>query len=921
MMMQYGFQCLVLLGSAGYSRAELPLDDSVSLIAPNNTGKTSLINALQFLLIIDKRRMDFGAHDVDKSRRFYFPNNSAYILLEVTLPESGTVVLGCVGKGVSHDYEYFAYRGQLDVDDFRKGDGSLVDQPRLKSHMAERGKLVFSYSSSEFADQLYGRGRRRSAQELAFNVFRLEHASDAEVFQRVLTRTLRLDKLKSAEVKDYLLRIFHRDMPNAAIDFKQEWDKAFNEVNSERAQYQAALNLKGLLDQLERDFDERLTLRGKLCVKKPLIEEGLRQWQAYYEQTHREYQDRQSQIQDLIDRQFERVGALSRRGQELKGELAALTQETAQLAELEQYFALIESRSQLEDRHREAVRALEAQITLVGQAGSRSLDAIQRELGRVLGDLERATRELNNLSDNLYRKLAAQLLPEQLDQLNRVLSSEVMTLAPSSFDLDATRLRGYLESVPGGSVLAGLSLALDALTPQHVQRSEAELRERLGELEEQRISLESQAEVAQEMEAAKQLKRRLDQDVRAIEAELGKFDQLLTLRATAVQRETRHQELEQEQLAVEEELAQSGKRSSQLNQQLNDNAEKLRNLGAQHEEIGRRRNQRVDVGQQFNYLGELRHHPWLGPTEIPLESLAAELVDYQGDCNQLLQLDRRIQSMLLESQTRGLTKYLDSELEDDRISRLVDFAHHLPQEAEALEKKARSAVVNVTLCLRELRDGLHAFKSRMREFNRLINHRQLSNLKTFKIEPEDEGRLVEAIDLMISTAEQVESGDSFELFNQGSVLDDAKVEQAKKILVDEGTARNGLKVADLFRLSFVVGQADASPESFDDLDSAASNGTVLMAKLVTGLAMLHLMQDKRHRIQAICYLDEALALDPRNQKNLIDTASEFGFALIFASPAPLTTARYCVPIVNQDGRNHISRKAWQILEPIDGESV
>ena len=82
-MIQYGFERLVLLGSAGYQRAELPLDAAVSLIAPNNTGKTSLINALQFLLIIDQRRMDFGAHDLEKSKRFYFPNNSAYILLEV----------------------------------------------------------------------------------------------------------------------------------------------------------------------------------------------------------------------------------------------------------------------------------------------------------------------------------------------------------------------------------------------------------------------------------------------------------------------------------------------------------------------------------------------------------------------------------------------------------------------------------------------------------------------------------------------------------------------------------------------------------------------------------------------------------------------------------------------------------------------
>ena len=123
-------------------------------------------------------------------------------------------------------------------------------------------------------------------------------------------------------------------------------------------------------------------------------------------------------------------------------------------------------------------------------------------------------------------------------------------------------------------------------------------------------------------------------------------------------------------------------------------------------------------------------------------------------------------------------------------------------------------------------------------------------------------------------------------------------------------------MADLFRLEFVVAKVDQAPESFQDIDSAASNGTVLMAKLVTGLAMLHLMQDQRHKVRAICYLDEALALDARNQTSLIDTASEFGFALIFASPAPLTTVRYCVPIHHHQGMNHISAQSWQVLESL-----
>jgi hypothetical protein len=309
----------------------------------------------------------------------------------------------------------------------------------------------------------------------------------------------------------------------------------------------------------------------------------------------------------------------------------------------------------------------------------------------------------------------------------------------------------------------------------------------------------------------------------------------------------------------------------------------------------------------------------LAQPEFPLDQLPERLQTYQTDCRQLLELDELIRRLLGEIHAGGLTKYQFVGEPEAEITRLVEFAHHLPQEAEALEKKVRSAVVNVAACLRELRDGLAAFKRRMREFNRKISGRQLSDLAVFKVEPEDETALVEAIELLINTAATVGNGETFELFNQQSVLDDDQLNRAKTLLIEEGNARHGLRVADLFRLRFWVGKADREPEAFDDLDSAASNGTVLMAKLVTGLAMLHMMQDQRRRIQGICYLDEALALDARNQRSLIETAAEFGFSLIFASPAPLTTVRYCVPIHHRQGSNQISRFSWQIIEPVEAQ--
>lgn len=265
-MLSYGFQRLALIGSAGYQRAELPLDDSVSLIAPNNHGKTSLINALQFLLIIDQRRMDFGSHTLEKARRFYFPNNSAYILLEVILPQTGTVVFGCVGKGVGYDYEYFAYKGELNLDDFRLDDGNIVAQPKLVNHLATKKHRVYKFNDKEFRHSIYGGAKSKKTSDIDFTVFKLEHVSDARSFQQVLTKTLRLDKLNSSDVKDYLLKIFNRELPNSSIDFKQEWEKAFQDINLEREQYLAAVNNLETIQELEQKFELTLSLRGKIAA-------------------------------------------------------------------------------------------------------------------------------------------------------------------------------------------------------------------------------------------------------------------------------------------------------------------------------------------------------------------------------------------------------------------------------------------------------------------------------------------------------------------------------------------------------------------------------------------------------------------------------------------------------------------------------
>ncbi len=496
-----------------------------------------------------------------------------------------------------------------------------------------------------------------------------------------------------------------------------------------------------------------------------------------------------------------------------------------------------------------------------------------------------------------------------------------MMLSPEDYRVDPARLQAALNTDDEWVELAGLELSTQSLNAQYAELSAAELDEQIADSAQQLEHLAQQLEASHALSASRDKKARLEDEVRQLEEDIQAYGRLGTLQLQAVEREQTILTLTEDLERVEQEIANTGQRAQQLRDQLFRVDQQCDQLERDHKSISTLRNNRADAVSEFGYLDSLAHHSWIEESPWSLDRLAERLQTYQQDCKKLLEMGLGIETSLQRIHTGGLTRYMNSESQDHQPKRMFEFCHNLPQEREALEKKARSAVVNVTASLRQLREGLWTFQNRMREFNRLIGRRQLSDLKTFKIEAMDESHLVEAITVLIEKSELVEGGDSFELFNQTSVLDDERLDRAKQTLIDEGNARRGLRVSDLFRLVFVVAKTDQSAETFQDIDSAASNGTVLMAKLVTGLAMLHLMQDKRHNLHAVCYLDEALALDGRNQTSLIATAHEFGFALIFASPAPLVTARYCVPIHQHLGANHISRESWQRLQPLQMAEV
>ncbi len=922
---QYGFQKLVLLNSAGYSRAELPLDDSVSIIAPNNTGKTSLINALQFLLILNKQHMDFGAHSVENSKRFYFPDNSAYILLEVLLP-SGMAVIGCVGKGLSHDYEYFAYQGSLDLDDYRLDDGKLVAQPKLIARLFECGKSAKIYPQADLRALLYGNRQKQRADDPDLTIFPLEFTSQAATYQRILTRTLRLDKLDSKEVKNYLLEIFKNDLQDRNVDFKSEWDKSFADVNYDKSQYDAVFRNQALISAMEDNQHSRLVLRGKLILWRPLLEKALNEWEDYNNSSSEQLRLGLRALDEEAEALEYRQKTIYEDRAEAKTELKGHEKVEVRYQELNIEFLLVSNVAQLQTQRQNLQDQRDQLVRSIGNAEQQqSLEAINRQIAKISKEKTDLLRQLQSINNNLYLQLQKLLPANSFDFLTRLLAKSVLSLPIDQANAialnDQTTMRSFaalLEQRLSDNrlELPGLLLDLSALEPNLIIKTAQELETEISDCEHQLLELIALLKTVETLSQQKQQQQKLEQQIAELTKDEKNYEELLSLKVSALERLSAIEGLKQKLILLEQEtsaLAEQKKNISQAQEKHKDEQKELQN---QHQRINTARQQRLDQQPPFTILEQLPNLACMESTERSMPTLADRIETYNRDCYKLKQIDEHLNQQLGTLHRDGVNKFQTQDTAEQELGALFNYTAQLSQELEAIERKARSAVVQVAAILRDLRDSLETFKRRMREFNNKINRRQLSDLKVFKIEPREHESLVQAIQTLISTSEQVESGNSFDLFDHNTVLDDKALNKAKDILIKEGEARGGLRVEHLFRLVFIIAKENQTPAEFEDIDSAASNGTVLMAKLITGLAMLNQMQDPRKAIKTACYLDEAASLDQRNQRNLIEIAEEFGFTLIFASPEPQITARYCVPIGTTKGKNHISRLNWQILESL-----
>lgn len=922
----YGLTKLALLNTAGYAKCVIPLDDAASICAPNNTGKSSVINALQFPLINDLRLTEWDGHDLDETRKFYFGTDQSYILLEANLPD-GPVVIGVAGLGkiAGYQFQYFCYRGKLDLNHYIV-DNSIIRYSKLDHQLKSLGFEPLELKPSELNAMLTG-GATPYDSKINLRMIPLTNVSDAPVYKDIFRRILNLHRLTAQDVKRLLLPVFARHLSDPKVDFYTVWHNAFEKVNRDRRELKALENQQQAVEALESLLDNRSVLKGRLAAYAPKLDSALVEFHSYLEQQQTELGYQVSELAEekvqLEDKQRLFVNQIK----ELSSKQQGLSQWFDEYDQLHQRFGLTNLPTLQSNQANIRSQYERLSHSLQGAANLNPV-TLAHQQAQAQKQLKSLKLQLKNLEYNLYSRLREDLSLNEVQQLAKVLNPDLLSLSTATGgdvvitddDAFADQLGAIADCFQGGKLhLGGVEIDLAHLSAPNMSGAEdkIQLKEQIEALQLTVATLAAQEEVAQDFAGKTREKERLYQDMLQAEEDIKRFARYSQMQELADAQQELQEQLTQEEDILHERLAEVQQRAASLSDRRNLILNKQDQLKRQSERIEHEKKDRIDFQLDF-YSGRVTPYP----IEITLEfdNLADELRSYNKHCQELKLLDINIKNTYLFIFNAGISKFEAESDEDTKYQKLISAFHHLDKERDAIERRARVALTEVASTLKGLRSDLERLHRELNSFNRGIWRHQISNLQDFKIEIVDRKLLVGHIDSILTTSEHYEQGDTLDLLAPGITSAERDINAAKDYLIQAASEKGGLTLSDLFDIRFKVVNRAGDIEYFDKIDSAGSNGTRITIKLLCGMLFIRqlLAERERGKYRIPIYIDEAADIDPHNQQALIETALNFGFVPIFASVKPQTSCRYIVPIrtVKNGAQNWVDEKDWILCEQV-----
>jgi hypothetical protein len=878
-----GPQRIVLIRAGRYDYAEVELTASLQIVGPNNTGKTTLINTLQFLYVDDLRTMDFGSYSLEQTLTYYFPNQYSYVLFEC-LGSTGKCVIGWRGqsKAAGGDPERFCYLGAYDTDDFFT-EAHQVREPREVSARLALKEFRIIRSAQEHREILLP---PEGADGHGFGIVALRDADRFRRFRESLKDLLSLSTITQEQMRERLLSLAEVRTDRPALDVRRVFGDDYDVIRRRRDALARFKKHEAQVRQLVEYFTELREVRGDLVTRWS----DLRAKSVLFQQAHEAH-----------------LAKLRGQIETLTAELADLTSQTASRAA--ERDALLSERGGVSARLTQLEHQAKSFADFspeLARTGEQNLKNEEQHLKTSLSQAETENREKATQKVSLYSELV---------QHNQN--------AIANFDrLAVTALRRHLTDDQLGRAFRLLNFELletpvgpdgiSASDESHLLQLVKELAERVRDGVYQdsrvRIVLGRERRSMNELADVQTLRERLTDET----ATLQRWRDIL--RAIA----------EREQLAdqlrrVERELAQLQKQLILYDEFLQMAAERprltaelktidaaisrldgtLRSLANDHEEARstREQAQRAVVHEENGFNEVMGRFNQCAFPELSARAVSIDHLPEDFDSAIALFLKRQERERQLSGEVNASLKLVAQLVgeayngadDTETIAHLQSELEALPIKTEALEKDWNALVQGLRGMFLSVLKELDAVRSAVTDLNRQFARTQVSNLQAIKLEVLDAGDLVSWIKRLVN------------LEQPGLFDDDTQLDQTLRNFRQKLEGSPLISYAQLFSLQFTVVGEDGVPHHYQDFRQIESHGTTITIKVLFNLLVL-----RRYLREEQCivpfFLDEIQALDPANRAAVLSTSRKLGFLAITASPEPVPEVDALYFLQPQQGR-------------------
>lgn len=843
---------LVILNSGVYGKASIRLDDcnSIQLVGPNNIGKSTLIYALNFLFIIDGKKMSFSGNRNEKDTlHHYFPNQSnSYLLFEIFKLRYYCILI----KRGEDGLEYFKidsdYKEELFIETSDKQQKVLKFED-VRGNLISKGIELHSFrDKKEVFSFVYQRGKRNDA------AIWLEDAvvSDglSNNFSKVYRYLINSKLINNKTLKDTLIIADNRDKEGINFSQKDRKDiinllkandeiKVYESIKNEFYQFREVVSQHRAKEKIVRELISAFNKQYSFAK----IEFGTKVFEKESEikkTTFNVNEELQPQQQDLLIQ----IGSL-------KSEISNTTLLTEnlqnQLTEINSFEGrefLQQASINLDEQRKE----IEVRLT---QIDTRGLSVIQVETKTITlkKEIENKNTEICNFSKRLIQNISKS--QEIKEQINFILSNEFLSnLTNQHVTTEINKIEEIMNLFDGKIKVSSKPRLKSLASLEH-------LNEEIKSLTNELIEYEKLLPIITDIEVKRTELNGLKEKIEIYKSKIKKINSKpeieSQLNSTKIEAKLKAEEKEKKEKLV-----------SQLKEEIN---RKTSAIGILTEDKVKFEKRLEDIKKQKIEI-----------EGFGLEAIDFETVDSLENIYSKIKLFNNGRLELKSNKERVFDKLKDKvksilASEEEFIKFVEEEIACLPDKRNSIDGYLQAISVQFANPAASLIRRYTEFKEFViNKFNSKLSKTKFSDIESLKIELIESKATLEEL-RKISSIQDLKNQSEFDFGLSDNLLVLNKyLDSGKKIDFSE-----------LFEIELHLTKA-GKDRKVDLKDQVESDGTDRMIRLVIVMSVINRLaiNDKLNKI--VIFIDEIATIDGHNRRELFKFCKEHNFIPICASP-------------------------------------